>query len=192
MKSGGNQAKSILEIDKFTIVWGKWIFIREIFRFEILEAKQKFGENLFHRPRRLGKEGIRPRRRAWIDEKRRRSSEIYYGNLGTGFGMIFESKLRSLRSRSPNALTIVCVCVLPKLWFQWGMDAPMVLWQKWLLGKFKARRNWGGLKQHGFERRASKKAQKRSKSEKTDAHVSIQYQFHQIMSRIVTFITRSE
>ena len=44
MKSGGNQAKSILEIDKFTIVWGKWSFIRVIFRFEILEAKQKFGE----------------------------------------------------------------------------------------------------------------------------------------------------
>ena len=46
------------------------------FRFEISETNNKFREKLFHRPNRLKHEAFRPSRRTWIDEKRRRTSEI--------------------------------------------------------------------------------------------------------------------
>ena len=44
---------------------------------------------------------------------------------------------------------------------------------------FNTKFTWRGLQQHGRARRASKKLQKGSKSEKINGHFSIQYQFDQ-------------
>ena len=92
------------KIYKFTILANFENFTRVFFRFEISETKNKFRENLFHRPRRLRQEAIRPWRRTWNDEKWRRTSDINLSTSRNGVLKWFWVKLRSLRSRSPNAL----------------------------------------------------------------------------------------